>query len=199
MKLTRKGKLIRNVFVCVLLLFFFWLLLDQPLPLRWDYRRTEKAYFLAPKEILYENEGELVSWDRKTVYYFSNETIHRGMIENGVAWIVLPEWGRNLTFLVYDETGQAARAALRYTVSPNEEDVTLLYEDETIGEKGLFFLQAESQYEENELRSTEIMYKRDISEYLRGMRIYSTVKLEITLYDTQGNEVNKIEFEAATQ
>ena len=63
----------------------------------------------------------------------------------------------------------------------------------------MFFLQAESQYEENELRSTEIMYKRDISEYLRGMRIYSTVKLEITLYDTQGNEVNKIEFEATTQ
>ena len=199
MKLTRRGKLVRNLLLCLLLLFIFWSLLEQPLPLQWDYRRAEKAYFLAPKEILNKNEEELVSRDSKTVYHFFNETISRAPIENGVAWMVLPTWGRDLTFLVYDETGQAARAVLRYTVSPNDEDVTLRYEDEAAGENGLFFLQAESQYEENELRSTEIMYKRDISEYLRGMRIYSTVKLEITLYDTQGNEVNKIEFEATTQ
>lgn len=199
MKLTRTGKLIRNLTLCVLILFLFWELAEQPLPLRWDYRRTENAYFLEPKEILLEKEDEIISRDRGTLYHFSDGTIQSAPIEDGVAWLVLPQWGRVLTILAFDETGTADHAFLRYTVAPDHEDVTLVYEVEAAGENGLFFLPVVDQYEETVLDATETMYKRDISEYLRGMSIYSTVRMELILYDTAGEEVHNIEFEADSQ
>jgi len=196
MKLTRTGKLIRNLLLCVLILFVFWELADQPLPLRWDYRRTEKAYFLSPKEILLEKDAEIISRDRGKLYHFSGGTISGAPIEDGAAWMVLPQWGRPLTFLVLDDTGQAVRASVRYTVTPDEAEETLVYEVEAAGEQGLFFLPVEDQYENHRLQSTETMYKRDITEYLRGMQIYSAVTVELTLWDAAGALVRQIHFAA---
>lgn len=199
MKLTRTGKLICNLLLCVLILFLFWELAEQPLPLRWDYRRTERAYFLEPKELLLERDEEIISRDRGTLYHFSDGTIYSAPIEDGAAWLVLPQWGGPLTILAFDDTGNADRACLRYTVTPDGEDVTLAYEVEAAGENGLFFLAVADQYEETGLAATETVYKRDISEYLRGMSIYSTVRMELILYDTAGEEVHNIEFEADSQ
>jgi len=198
-KLTRTGKLIRNLLLCALILFLFWELADQPLPLRWDYRRTEKAYFLKPKEILLATEDEIISRDWGTLYHFSDGTIQSAPIEDGAAWMVLPQWNRPLTILAFDETGAADHAFLRYTVKPDHEDATLVYEVEAAGENGLFFLPVADKYEETGLASTETMYKRDISEYLRGMSIYSTIRMELILCDTAGREVHNIEFEADSQ
>lgn len=199
MKLTRTGKLLRNLLLCALIVFLFWELADQPLPPRWDYRRTEKAYFLEPKEILLETEAAVISRDRGALYHFSDGTIQSAPIEDGTAWMVLPQWNRPLTILAFDETGTADYAFLRYTVAPDHEDVTLVYEVEAAGENGLFFLPVVDQYEETVLDATETMYKRDISEYLRGMSIYSTIGMELILYDTAGKEVHNIEFKADSQ
>ena len=199
MKLTRTGKLLRNLALCALILFLFWELADQPLPLHWDYCRTERAYFLEPKEILLETEDEIISRDRGTLYHFSDGTIQSAPIGDGVAWMVLPQWNRPLTILAFDETGTADHAFLRYTVTPDHEDVTLVYELEATGENGLFFLPVSDQHENSVLAATETMYKRDISEYLRGMAIYSTIRMELILYDTAGGEVHNIEFDADSQ
>ena len=199
MKLTRTGKLLRNLLLCALILFLFWELADQPLPLRWDYRRTERAYFLEPKEILLETEAAVISRDRGALYHFSDGTIQSAPIEDGAAWMVLPQWNRPLTILAFDETGAADHAFLRYTVAPDHGNVTLVYEVEAAGENGLFFLPVSDQHENSVLASTETMYKRDISEYLRGMAIYSTIGMELILYDTAGGEVHNIEFDADSQ
>jgi len=198
-KLTRTGKLIRNLLLCALILFLFWELADQPLPLRWDYRRTEKAYFLKPKEILLETEAAVISRDRGALYHFSDGTIQSTPIEDGTAWMVLPQWNRPLTVLAFDETGAADHAFLRYTVAPDLGNVTLVYEVEAMEENGLFYLPVSNQHENSVLASTETMYKRDISEYLRGMSIYSTIRMELILCDTAGREVHNIEFEADSQ
>lgn len=196
MKLTRRGKLIRNLILIVLILGVFWMLLEQPLPLRLDYRRTEKAYFLSPKEILLKRDGEVVSRDSENLYYFSDGRIQSAPLEDGTGWLVLPQWGRDLTFLVFEETGSAVRADLRYTVTPDETTDTLIYETGVVGAQGVFFLPVMDQYENNEMQSTETLYKRDITEYLRGMQIYSAVTVELTLWDAAGELVRQIHFAA---
>ena len=72
MKLTRKGKLVRNLAVSAALLVFLWYAFDRPLPLRWEYRMAEKAYFLEEKTVLHiwEPDGRVLSRDRDTLYLF---------------------------------------------------------------------------------------------------------------------------------
>lgn len=137
MKLSRRGKLLRNLVVCLFCLFVLWQLADQPLPLRWAYRQAEKAYFLDRKTILCQwDEETLFSRDPQNLYFYRNGSIRQISLEKGRAFAMAKSGEGDILIYAYDESGETARVSISYEIQ-SEHWVPLQYA-ETAESQGNF-------------------------------------------------------------
>lgn len=151
MRLSRTGKLIRNLLLVLAVLVFLWCWEGQPLPLRMAYRRAEKGHFIGENRIVLEDrdEGRVISLGKRKLYLFSRRgwwlpenTIVTCPVEDGLAWGVFglsKDPYTALTVAAY-EAGETARTGrLRYTVTPMDPEAEpLVYTVEAEAQNGVF-------------------------------------------------------------
>lgn len=198
MRRGRVRKTVQNLLLVLLLLTAAWLAAGRPLPLRMEYRRAERAYFMEKKEILWQEGDRLLSRDGENLYLFqktgffvpvSNGSILTFPLENGVGYAMAADAGEQpLTFYAY--AGGAAAVRLRYALTQEgETEPAYLYElTADTGENGVFCLPLKLASDNGRsYQADEEAAATDIYEAYQGYRISTDYALTITFYDADGS------------
>lgn len=130
MKLSRRGKLARNLVFLLLGLGFLWFWLERPLPVALDYRRQEAAFFRKDTQVLgkFAAYGCVIGRDEEKLYLYTNEWSPRMDVfpmEDGAGRALLIPAGLQVPSLetgpepmqvfAYEESGRARLASLKLT------------------------------------------------------------------------------------
>lgn len=207
--MNRKEKLLRNVLLILTALVILWVRAGKPLPLEWEYRRAEQAHFLEEKTILHiwEADGRVLSRDRDTLYLFqldgfsvADRSIHEFPLTEGAGFVMAQNRGSvvmPMDFVAYEETGQAAKAQLRYSLTraggeQYDYEMTVLPEGQVFRfcltlEPSMYTDSGHPAYDGNETETVT-----DIYEVYQGYRVWSDYELTITFLDEAGNTVAEL-------
>ena len=207
--MNRKEKLLRNVLLILAALMILWVQAGKPLPLEWEYRRAEQAHFLEEKTILHiwESDGRVLSRDRDTLYLFqldgfsvADRSIQEFPLTDGAGFVMAQNRGSvamPMDFVAYEETGQAAKAQLRYSLTrasgeQYDYEMTVLPEGQVFRfcltlEPSMYTDSGQPAYDGNETEAVT-----DIYEVYQGYRVWSDYELTITFLDEAGNIVDEL-------
>ncbi len=202
---NRTWKLIRNLFLILLLLAGFWMIKGKPLPMELAYRRALRSYFIEEPTRLWRDQDRILSRDKDNLYIYQqdgymvgDETIQTFPIEDGkgFAMVCNREMELPLEIWAWEESGQAVTAKLKYEIWDEEDRYVFKVNGEKTGK--VFYLpvlahafgfshDGRPYYDGAESLAMEDIYQ----DYL-GYRLHQSYKLTIQLLDERGGEVGII-------
>lgn len=184
-----------------------WLFNGKPLPWYWDYRRTEQAWLMEPKEILgrVKTAEATVSRDDENLYLHTRRwdtspaRIDVRPIESGVgrfllADVMLEHSDEPFWVLAWTASREAVQASVRVETWTGFADTRHVYEGETRRDGNLFVFELRLQEEPDTVeRYTEADLLRGIyeTECYEGYTLIPTggYEIQLTFYDENGNVV----------